>query len=470
MSLLKRRPDQSIQTFSFLKYVHPIWYYTLIPASDALFGTPFYDGSLSDTPEGLSIDEAYEGELAVRMDLGYQAWHSGLLLETTRARLLPFLELPAPSIADNYRFLRKFFPSRWCRFAFLLRLITLHNPFAEWKAFRLAGDAPFVRGALTPKRYSDYEGYSAVLVNRKTPVTVIIPTLNRYTYLERVLKDLEKQTVPPAEVVITDQTDEPNREFYESFRDSLNLKVIFQEEKGQWLGRNAAIREASTDFLLFFDDDSSVEPNWIEEHLKGMEFFNADIVAGVSISKVGDRVPRNYSYFRWADQFDSGNALVKRRVFEKVGMFDRQYDKMRMGDGEFGLRAYLHGFRGISHPRAKRLHYKVSSGGLRQMGSWDGFRPKKWFAPRPVPSVVFLFRTYFPKSYAVWGTILGVLPSLVPYKYKGNRVLKGVGIFTSLLLWPVLLAQILRSWGVASRMLAEGPKIPSMEEGAETNG
>ncbi|MEZ4692130.1 MAG: hypothetical protein R3A12_19015 [Ignavibacteria bacterium] len=45
--------------------------------------------------------------------------------------------------------------------------------------------------------------------------------------------------------------------------------------------------------------------------------------------------------FRWADQFDFGNALVKRKVFLKTGMFDRQFDKQRMGDGEFGMRHFL---------------------------------------------------------------------------------------------------------------------------------
>ena len=89
-----------------------------------------------------------------------------------------------------------------------------------------------------------------------------------------------------------------------------------------------------------------------------------------------------------SDQLDTGNVLLKRGVFKKIGLFDRQYEKQRMGDGEYGLRAYLEGFLNISNPYAQRLHLKVGTGGLRQMGSWDGFRPKNWFGPRPVPSVL----------------------------------------------------------------------------------
>ena len=73
---------------------------------------------------------------------------------------------------------------------------------------------------------------------------------------------------------------------------------------------------------------------------------------------------------------------------------------MRMGDGEFGYRAYINGFKNISNPKAPRIHLKVSSGGLREMGSWDGFRPTKWFAPKPVPSVLYFFSKYFPRETA----------------------------------------------------------------------
>ena len=37
---------------------------------------------------------------------------------------------------------------------------------------------------------------------------------------------------------------------------------------------------------------------------------------GTSISLVGAPVPSNYNYFRWADQLDTGNVLVKRNVFK----------------------------------------------------------------------------------------------------------------------------------------------------------
>lgn len=77
--------------------------------------------------------------------------------------------------------------------------------------------------------------------------------------------------------------------------------------------------------------------------------------------------------------------MVKRAVFKRTGLFDEQFNGMRMGDGEFGYRAYLHGFKSISNHKAPRVHLS-KEGGFAEMGSWDGFRPTKWFAPQTTPS------------------------------------------------------------------------------------
>jgi hypothetical protein len=140
-------------------------------------------------------------------------------------------------------------------------------------------------------------------------------------------------------------------------------------------------------------------------------------------------------------------------IFEEIGYFDIKFEKQRMGDGEFGLRAYLAGYRNISNPLAKRIHLKVSEGGLRQMGSWDGWRPKKFFGPRPVPSILYLYRKYHGNAAARWALLKNVPGSLAPYKFKGNRIMILIGSLTSILLLPIILFQILMSWIKAAALL-----------------
>jgi hypothetical protein len=132
-----------------------------------------------------------------------------------------------------------------------------------------------------------------------------------------------------------------------------------------------------------------------------------------------------------------------------------------MGDGEFGLRSYLGGFPSISNPFAKRIHLKVETGGLRHFGSWDAFRPKNLFSPRPVPSVLYLARRYF-GSYASMMLILNSLSSsVVPYKYKKNKRLKMLSPIFLLVLLPILSIQVFRSWKLSGMKLSQGPMIES---------
>jgi glycosyltransferase involved in cell wall biosynthesis len=272
--------------------------------------------------------------------------------------------------------------------------------------------------------------------------------------------DLESQNYKTFEVIIVDQSDDFNVDFYQSF--NLEIQLIHQKEKALWLARNTAVRKSKGDYILLFDDDSRVDEDWILHHLKCLDFFNASVSSGISLSEVGDKIPENYSFFRVSDQLDTGNVLLNKSCFHNTGLFDRQFEKQRMGDGEFGMRLYMEGYLNISNPYAKRIHLKVSSGGLREMGSWDAFRPKKLLAPRPVPSVLYFIRRYFGTSSALF-TIFKTIPfSLVPYKYKSSNKFKAIGLLIFILFLPLWIFVVLRSWLVSSRMLKLGPKINTL--------
>lgn len=449
------------ESFEILKDLNPIWYFNLYPENAKSFSTCYFNSSVINIPVEFQhlIDEnkIYSNRASAELDLGYRLWNKGVMLTVEGVSEDKLMHKEKPGLTDNYIFIRKYFKWHRAYYYLIKNILSLRNPITEIKTFNGTKDVKYIDLVRDHCEYPDYRNFPSDLIKTQPLVSIIIPTLDRYEYLKDVLEDLEKQNYTNFEIIIVDQTDIPEKEFYNQFH--VKLKIIYQEGKGQWLARNEAIRNSEGDFLLFFDDDSRVDEDWISEHLKCMDFFKADISAGVSISKSGDTVPGNYSFFRWADQFDSGNAMVKREVFEKTGMFDRQFDRQRMGDGEFGMRAYLAGFKIISNPKAKRLHLKIGTGGLRQMGSWDAFRPKKFFAPRPIPSVLYYFRKYFPSNYVANAMIIGILPSLIPYKWKGKKYLYPVSAILAVFILPVLLLQLAISWNKASDMLREGNKI-----------
>lgn len=401
-------------------------------------------------------DPSYRSKAATRADLIYQALNKGLISAGgERCKVPPIEDVSEPE--DNYRFLRKYFSRKWVIYALCMRCVSGKNPFKEIRAWRRSVKQDIVDTFQEAELHSDYLKIPIREELSQAKVSIIIPTLNRYSYLRDVFTDLEKQSHKNFEVLVCDQSDPYDPTCYEGW--SFEMTVIRQEEKALWKARNACLSKASGELILLFDDDSRVDPDWISQHIRCLSFFNVSISAGVTHTIVGHGLSKKESYFHYSDVFDTGNALVKKEVFDRVGMFDRQFEKQRMGDGEFGLRSYLGGFPSISNPFAKRIHLKVETGGLRHFGSWDAFRPKNIFSPRPVPSVLYLSRRYF-GSYASLMLILNSLSSsIIPYKHKKNKRLKLLSPLMMLILSPVLMIQVIRSWSMAGKMINLGPKI-----------
>lgn len=447
--------------FSFIQYTQPGWKFNILPKAN-IFSACLYHPTILPLPNDvhLAADDRFETEAAKNADIAYRAFNMGCLVKATQQQHATINTLGKPSIKDEYIFVRKYWGSTWATFSFVRRLLAFNNPFIELKAYLATKQITKFPLHAHPFDYSSYHNYHSNLIQQQPLVSVIIPTLNRYVYLKDVLADLEKQNYTNFDVIVVDQSDPFDENFYKQF--NLKLNVIHQKEKLLWTARNRAVKASKADYFLFFDDDSRVEPDWIEHHIKTLDFFNADISAGVSLAVIGGKVPDSYNFFRWADQFDSGNALVKKSVFQKIGLFDLQFNKQSMGDGEFGTRAYINGLSSISNPYAKRIHLKVSDGGLREIGHWDGFRPKKLFAPKPIPSVVYLFKKYYPKKLYRNAIILGIMLSNVSYKKKRANNMMATSVLLTIFKSPLLAIQFYRSLKRANAMLQEGAKIEQL--------
>ena len=104
-------------------------------------------------------------------------------------------------------------------------------------------------------------------------VTVIIPTYNRPSLLQRTLSAVLDQTYDRYEVVVVDDgSDSEQREFLEAFAGrNQKLRVIFQENQGPAAARNRGWETATGDVVAFTDDDCLPPTNWIERLVQGYQ-------------------------------------------------------------------------------------------------------------------------------------------------------------------------------------------------------
>ena len=440
--------------FNFLKYLHPTHYFQL-SRKDGTSIFPIVSNLPRSIQEEILPDNNYESELAADYDQSWRAIGKGYI--DSAPTYTSFGKIP---LVDEYRFIRKNFHPVWVYYVFVLRIVTLKNPIKEIMGFKKSGDQHRQNNYTDPIIYPKWNNFQSQLIANKPLITVIIPTLNRYDHLKKVLTDFQKQDYKNFEVIVVDQSDPFLEEFYSQFK--LNIRVIYQREKALWLARNMAIEQAKGSLIALSEDDVRIPFNWLSNHLSCLDFFKADISAGVFFPE-GTEIPEDRSYFSIASQFATGNAMLYRKIFTQIGLFDRQFEKQRMGDGEFGLRAYLYGYKCISNPYAFCIDLKVGTGGLREMGSWDSFRPKSILSPRPVPSVLYFYRKYFGKKRSILALIKTVPPSIIPYRYKKNRKLMVLGGVISLFLLPLILLQVVLSWRKAGEKLKQGSLINELE-------
>ncbi len=448
-------------------YIHPTTPFVLDPAAE-VDGTCWRLslGAALVRTEALAavggLDPAFHGATGAGLELGHRLIEHGAvvrngphLVQATGTRAVALDE------HDRFLFLSRTFGAKWVRYGAVRRALATKRPVRTWRGWRAAtrthAASPKVRAGLVVR-----EPVPCVL---DVSVSVVLPTLGRYDLLRPLLEQLCEQTVKPHEVLVIDQNDPDLRdhELYAAF-EARGVRVIWQTERGQWISRNAAVQQATGEWIAFIDDDSEIEPDFLASHLEGLARYDADLSTGASLAVVGAPVPANYAFFRVADQWDSGNGMCRRALFARMGLFDLQYDRQRRGDAEFGLRVQLAGGLVIHNPDATRIHLKAESGGLRTYGSWDGFRHKDRTGPLPVPSMLYYTQRFHTERQRREDLLLGLVVGMVPYHLKRRASpVQWLGFLAGEVAHiPSTVRRVRRSRELAAQMVAEGPKIPEL--------
>src|SRR5438105_510096 len=103
-------------------------------------------------------------------------------------------------------------------------------------------------------------------------VSVVIPTKNRSELLAEAIERIECQTIAKEQyeviVIDNDSSDDTRLVLEKKARIYPNIRFGFQEKPGAAATRNAGLRLAKGDLILFIDDDVQAERELIQSHLE----------------------------------------------------------------------------------------------------------------------------------------------------------------------------------------------------------
>ena len=157
-------------------------------------------------------------------------------------------------------------------------------------------------------------------------VSVVIPVFNGERFLREAIQSVLAQQYSPIEIIVvddgsTDNTATVARSLPETVR------YLHQTNQGPAAARNRGIEQAQGSLIAFADADDLWPPAKLEQQLPYLiKDPKIDIVLGriqqVLLSETVDGPTRAQQFAEPAFSVNLGSAVIRKSVFERVGLFD----------------------------------------------------------------------------------------------------------------------------------------------------
>ncbi len=205
---------------------------------------------------------------------------------------------------------------------------------------------------------------------KQSAVSVVIPCYNLGEYLPEAVESAQRQSHPPAEIIIVDDgsTDEETRQVLAHFEqlDSQTITVYHTPNGGAPAARNYGISRAHSDYILCLDADDVLLPTFLEETVAQLDAQPAVGIVATHVEYFGTRKgvwrPQEYTphTILWRNPIPSC-SLFRRSCWQQAGGYK---DLKACQDWELWLSMVEeHGWRWSVVPKTL-YRYRQSTGSI----------------------------------------------------------------------------------------------------------
>ncbi len=245
-------------------------------------------------------------------------------------------------------------------------------------------------------------------------VSIIVPVYGTEAYLSACVDSIRKQTYENLQIILVDdQSPDGCPEICDRYAEQdERITVIHQENKGVSGARNAGLRCAAGDYIMFVDSDDALYPNGVDLLLSDARAYGADIVSATK------RVVDNNG--RVASSCEDGEISVCRdeealllslsgdkntnsacaKLFRAEFIRDCAFDEGKHinEDGFFIFKCYLKGPVLVQHNTAIYQYNVVEGSNSRNLFS-DKYFSMLYFCHRKKELIERLFPQYIAQAY-----------------------------------------------------------------------
>lgn len=223
-------------------------------------------------------------------------------------------------------------------------------------------------------------------VHENPVVSIVIPVYNQFTYTYNCIDAIIKNTGDIAyEVILADDCSTDLTKDIKTIID--NLIVVKTETNLRFLRNcNNAAKYAKGKYILFLNNDTQVQKNWLqplvdlcEKDLKigmvGSKLVYSDgslQEAGGIIWKDGtgwnygrndDAMKPEYCYVKEADYISGASIMIRRDLWEELGGFDELFAPAYCEDSDLAFQVRKAGYKVMYQPLSVVVHFEGKSNG-----------------------------------------------------------------------------------------------------------
>ncbi len=232
----------------------------------------------------------------------------------------------------------------------------------------------------------DPDSSVALPISEKPLVSIIIPVHNQWEFTHSCLAAIARHSGEITyEVIIADDVSTDRTQRISELVP--NARVVRNERNLGFLRNcNRAARAARGEYLLFLNNDTNVQPDWLAPLVNLME---GDATIGIAGSKLvdpdgmlqeaggiiwtdgsgwnfgrfDDPEKPEYNYLKDVDYISGAAIMVRRELWEKTGGFDERYVPAYYEDTDLAFEARRLGYRVVYQPLSVVVHFEGKSHG-----------------------------------------------------------------------------------------------------------
>ncbi len=218
-------------------------------------------------------------------------------------------------------------------------------------------------------------------------VTIVIPVYNNFDYTYKCLQSiLENSEDTSYEIIIAD--DNSSDETINLAQYAQNITIIKDGiNRGFLLNCNNAAQYARGTYILFLNNDTQVQSQWLSSLV---ELIESDATIGMVGSKLvypdgklqeaggiiwndasgwnyghrDDPTKPEYNYVKEVDYISGASLMIKKTLWETIGGFDERYVPAYYEDSDLAFEVRKHGYKVVYQPKSVVVHFEGISNGI----------------------------------------------------------------------------------------------------------